>query len=439
MRTRLPVASCGVALALALAAPPAGAAIWQDARDLGRVATPDDAVARVALDADGHASVAWSEAFVTHLRDVSPSGRPGRVAALRGHRLDAVARDGDGRVLIAGARSRGRTMTAWAAVRRGTTLAPRTLGSGALAGVEFAAGDARGFTLAVSTFRRTGPGGKADDRLRRARVTADGRVILGSASQRLFARSGEFAGDASNWTRAADGTPLGLVAVPDPDEAFSIRPALARLTATPAVTDLGDQAVEEGALDRSAGTLAAAGLAVDRRGDAGARGRVRTTLGDEAALGSSRLVPGVPPRRALEVDVAALPDGGAVVTWLQKVDTGGFSRLGRPHWARLAPDGAVTAQGRLDAMNARNLRVVRTGRGAVAVWIRSEGPASRFRAARLGGPRPLPLSAPDGTPVGRVFATTSQQVVSSGSRVAVAYVDARAKRVRVAIRRVPEM
>jgi hypothetical protein len=183
----------------------------------------------------------------------------------------------------------------------------------------------------------------------------------------------------------ADGGLLGIgdLAQPNLRSAAYWAPLLGRRGAT--ATSLGVLSTdsEESDVDARGGGIAWVGIS-SLTGVYYAVGRGRT-------LGAARKLPWAPSRQSTALHVVADRSGGATVAWIRAM---GDSETGRPHWARIAPDGSVTAHGAFDTSVAVDeLDVASVGGRVVAVW-RVGRRVSRLRSAELtsAGPRRLQFS-----------------------------------------------
>ncbi|MFT4034201.1 MAG: hypothetical protein QM679_01340 [Patulibacter sp.] len=457
-RRRRSLAVTSAVAVLAAAAVPGGAAAattlsaaWTAPLTLGPA--PSDAqqglVPRLALTSTGRGTVAWNVAGdgTVVSRDFTVGGTLGTTTTVtRGSLTGSVARDQAGNVAVTG-QTAGSPAISWVATRpkAGTTWTFRTVASGTYVNAPASFGLASGFLVAsTSSFVPT----TADAGLPTAALlgftTAPGDpVALGKALEGV--ETGDFAhgADGSNWALSSDGHALTTgrretTKAKDGTAAESVA-ALVRTGKSPTrYSILGADAFGGGAVATVGDRIAVAGLEVQQSSAIAQRGIPVVALGSGGTIGKTTEIGGVPDRRALEVDVAGRVGGGAVVTWLQQSTSTIESLAGQPKWAVVDDAGEVEARGTFtSAKDARDLRIVRVGSVAVAVWIRGTGSSARWQAAKVTGDDVQLIKAPTGTPVGHVEGgLNTSQLTANGSVVALSFVDAASGAVRVAATRV---
>jgi hypothetical protein len=402
----------------------------------------DGTTTRVALSADGAATVAWDRLAGKEdgrVRSLTGGRRLGPEYRLAHNGLVGVARDAAGNAIAFGNPGED---DAWLSTAGGSgwhtvALVPDLL---------WAFGGATGFVAGAAS-----PVPKAKDEDQRtlaARTIAAGSTKVTGTAPSLPADvvpdDGAFYDndDGSNWALSATGRPLTIGSSPaagapkdvTADESRDV--VLIGLGDQPSVTPLpGTRNFDVSSIDTAGEHVAAAGLYVQLSGDFGPRGLPEYSLGTETEMSEVRRIPGVKAHRAVSVDVAARADGGAVVTWLEKSRLNGFSDWGVPRFAAIAPDGHIETSGRLSSETyARELRVVRVGTSMVAVWTHHT-PGSKiddFRSARIDAANEVTrLAPPASKPAVVRYAESSTQLVSAGDRAAFVYTDVPTQTIRL--------
>jgi hypothetical protein len=407
-------------------------------------------VTRVGLTANGKGTIAWNSGGTTPAiaaRDFTVSGvlSPG-VSIGSGNIVSSVARDTAGNAAISG-QTAGAPAFSWVATRKASAANPwkmTTVASGGNVGVPAAFGLKSGFLVAsINSFIPTDTAQGVPTAAAYG-FTPDGASLpLGKPLEGVETGDFSHGADGSNWAVTSTGHAITTgqreTTKPSKGKAGKSVAAVIRVGAKPTRNSLlGATRFGAGAVTTVGKSIAIAGLDVQQTNEIAARGIPVVALGEEGAIGETTEIGGVPDRRALEVDVAGRVGGGAVVTWLQQTSSRATSLLGQPKWALVDGDGEVESSGSFSsATDARDLRVVRAGSVAVAVWIRGIGAKSKFSAAKLTDDATSLIKAPAGTPVGRLEGSlNTSQLTSNGRQVALSFVDAATHTVRVAVQTV---
>ncbi|MEN0015257.1 MAG: hypothetical protein AAGC46_17940 [Solirubrobacteraceae bacterium] len=406
-------------------------------------------VTRIGLTSNGKGTIAWNAggdstpAIVT--RDFTVSGvLTTGIAIGPGSLVSSVTRDATGNVAISG-QSAGSPASAWVATRAAdpstawTGLRPVASGVNVAAPAVF--GLKKGFLVAQTTSFI--PTSSADGLPSAAAfgIPIDGSSIpLGKPITGVETGDFSHGADGSNWALTSTGhavtTGRRETSTASKGKAPKSVAAVVRIGTSPTRNSiLGVDRFGGGAITTVGKEIAIAGLDVQQTNEIAVRGVPVVAQGEEGKIGEAVPIDGVPDRRALEVDVAGKIGGGAVVTWLQQTSSKAENLLGQPKWAIVDADGNVEERGAFTtATDARDLRVVRVGTAAVAVWIRGTGTAAKWYAAKISDDSVRLIKAPTGTPVGRLEGNlNTSQLTSNGNQVALSFVDAATHTVRVAV------
>ncbi len=405
-------------------------------------------VTRVGVTANGRGTVAWNQAATGTImsRDFTVGGTLGpAITVTKGSLATSVARDQASNIVVSG-QTAGSPAASWVATRGkdGTGYAFKVLQSGAAVNAPAAFGLKSGFLVVgtnafVPTTTAQGlPTAAANG------FTVDGAsVVLGK--ELTGVETGDFAhgADGSNWAMTAGGHALstGRRETGKPSKGKAPKSVAALIKVGKSATRnsiLGAERFGAGSVDTAGVAVAVAGLEVQQTAAIAERGIPVVALGTEeddvVTLEETVEISGVDDRRALEVDVAARAGGGAVVTWLQQTSSQAENLQGQPKWAIVDDVGDVVARGAFStAVDAHDLRVVRAGPLALAIWTRGTGAKAKLYAARIGEDSARIIKAPPGAPLGRLEGgLNTTQLSSNGRQVAVSFVDQATGTVRVA-------
>jgi hypothetical protein len=407
-------------------------------------------VTRVGLTANGKGTVAWNAGGTDPsivARDFTVSGvLSAGVSIGTGNIVSSVARDTAGDAAVSG-QTAGSPAFSWVATRKaatGSSWKMTTVQSGTSVAVPAAFGLKSGFLVAATnSFIPTSTDQGAPTAAAYGFTPDGASIALGKGLTGVETGDFSHGGDGSNWAVTSTGHAITTgqreTTKPSKGKAGKSVAAVIRVGAKPTRNSLlGATRFGAGAVTTTGKSIAIAGLDVQQTNEIAARGIPVVALGEEGSIGESVEIGGVPDRRALEVDVAGRVGGGAVVTWLQQTSSRAESLLGQPKWAIVDADGDVESRGSFSsATDARDLRVVRVGTAAVAVWIRGLGDKSKFSAAKITDDATSLIKAPTGTPVGRLEGSlNTSQLTSNGRQVALSFVDAATHTVRVAVQTV---
>lgn len=406
-------------------------------------------VTRVGVTANGRGTVAWNVAAngTVMSRDFTVGGTiAGPITVTKGSLAASVARDASANIVVSG-QSAGNPATSWVATRKkdGTEYSYRALESGPAVNAPAAFGLKTGFLVtATNSFIPTTTEQGSPTAAAFGFVVGGTPVTVGKALSAV--ETGDFAhgADGSNWAITGSGHAVSTgrreTGKPSKGKAPKSVPALIKVGKSPTRNSiLGAERFGAGAIDTAGVSVAVAGLDVQQTAEIAQRGIPVVAIGTEdedvVALDETVEIGGVPDRRALEVDVAARPGGGAVVTWLQQTSSRAENLHGQPKWAIVDEVGDVVARGAFSsAVDAHDLRVVRAGSLALAIWTRGTGSKAKLYAARLDADSARIIKAPVGAPLGRLEGgLNTTQLTSNGRIVAVSFVDQATNTVKVAV------
>ena len=406
-------------------------------------------VTRVGVTSNGRGTVAWNVAGSGTImsRDFTVGGTlAAPISVTRASLAAAVARDAAGNIVVTG-QTAGSPATSWVATRKkdGTEYSYRALETGPAVNSPSAFGLKTGFLVTgTNSFVPTTTDQGLPTAAAFGLVVGGTPVTVGKALSGV--ETGDFAhgADGSNWATTSTGQAISTgrreTSKASKGKAPKSVAALIKVGAKPTRNSiLGAERFGAGSVDTAGVAVAVAGLDVQQTADIAERGIPVVAIGTEeddvVTLDETVEIGGVPDRRALEVDVAAKPGGGAVVTWLQQTSSRAENLQGQPKWAIVDDAGDVVARGTFStATDAHDLRVVRAGPLALAIWTRGTGAKAKLYAARLDDDSARIIKAPAGAPLGRLEGgLNTTQISSNGRQVAVSFVDQATNTVRVAI------
>lgn len=406
-------------------------------------------VTRVGVTTNGRGTIAWNHAATGTVmsRDFTVGGTiAGPMTVTKGSLAASVARDAAGNIVVSG-QSAGSPATSWVSTRKkdGTEYSFRALESGPAVNAPAAFGLKTGFLVtATNSFVPTTTEQGSPTAAAFGFVVGGTPVTVGKALTAV--ETGDFAhgADGSNWAMTSSGHAVSTgrreTGKPSKGKAPKSVPALIKVGKAPTRNSiLGAERFGAGAIDTAGSTVAVAGLDVQQTAEIAQRGIPVVAIGTEdedvVTLEETVEIGGVPDRRALEVDVAARPGGGAVVTWLQQTSSRPENLHGQPKWAIVDETGEVVTRGAFSsATDAHDLRVVRAGSLALAIWTRGTGSKAKLYAARLDDDSARIIKAPAGAPLGRLEGgLNTTQLTSNGRIVAVSFVDQGTATVKVAV------
>lgn len=406
-------------------------------------------VTRVGVTSSGRGTIAWNVAGsgTVMSRDFTVGGTlAAPLTVTKGSLAASVARDAAGNIVVSG-QTAGSPATSWVATRKkdGTEYSYRALESGPAVNAPAAFGLKTGFLVtATNSFVPTTTAQGSPTAAAFGFVVGGTPVTVGKELSGV--ETGDFAhgADGSNWALTASGHAISTgrreTGKPSGGKAPKSVAALVKVGKSPTRNSiLGAERFGAGSVDTAGVAVAVAGLDVQQTADIAQRGIPVVALGSEDedafTLDETVEIGGVPDRRALEVDVAARAGGGAVVTWLQQTTSRAENLQGQPKWAIVDDAGDIVTRGAFStAVDAHDLRVVRAGALALAIWTRGTGAKAKLYAARIGEDSVRLIKAPVGAPLGRLEGgLNTTQLTSNGRQVAVSFVDQATNSVRVAI------
>ncbi len=406
-------------------------------------------VTRVGVTSTGRGTIAWNVAGNGTImsRDFTVGGTiAAPITVTKGSLAASVARDASANIVVSG-QTAGSPATSWVATRKkdGTEYSYRALESGPAVNAPAAFGLKTGFLVtATNSFIPTTTAQGLPTAAAFGFVVGGTPVTVGKTLSGV--ETGDFAhgADGSNWALTSTGHAISTgrreTSKPAKGKAPKSVAALIKAGKSPTRNSiLGAERFGAGAVDTAGVAVAVAGLEVQQTADIAQRGIPVVALGTEeedvVTLEETVEISGVDDRRALEVDVAARAGGGAVVTWLQQTSSRPENLQGQPKWAIVDDAGDIVGRGAFSAaVDAHDLRVVRAGPLALAIWTRGTGAKAKLYAARLDDDSARIIKAPVGAPLGRLEGgLNTTQLTSNGRTVAVSFVDQATNTVRVAI------